>query len=212
MNKKFYLSSIFSIDDESFEGKRDDEHVLLILRRHWFTLLGTFLFLIVGFFIPFIIVGAFGSFLLKYSLLTLSLFIIFLYYMFLWFMFSYQLMLYVLDIWVLTDCRLIDMAQNGIFNRIVSEVDLDKIEDVTVKITGAIPTFLNYGQISLQSAGTVDHFDFPDATNPERVREMITQAIKENKDKSFHSQASEIIENVEMARAGLLNPDHNTNS
>jgi len=90
-----------------------------------------------------------------------------------------------LDMWVITNDRLIDIEQTGLFARTIAEVDLYQIQDVTSDIRGLFPTIFNYGTISLQTAGTIPKFIFYNIPRPHKLREEILALASE--DKKFHT-------------------------
>src|SRR3989338_5121724 len=49
---------------------------------------------------------------------------------------------YYLDMWILTDKRLIDVEQKGLFAREVSSLRLDRIQDIKMEVSGFIPTLV----------------------------------------------------------------------
>ncbi|MFA5048010.1 MAG: PH domain-containing protein [Patescibacteria group bacterium] len=78
-----------------------------------------------------------------------------------------------LDIWTLTTHRIINRKQNGLFNRMVAELDLHRVQDVTVEEKGFFSTVLNYGDIYIQSAGEVERFVFHNVPNPYQMAKTI---------------------------------------
>ena len=89
---------------------------------------------------------------------------------------------YYLDMWILTDKRLIDVEQRGLFSREVSSLRLDKIQDVKVEVVGVIDTFLHIGTIHVQTAGSEKEFVIPSAKSPEVVKRQILDAHNTNLD------------------------------
>ncbi len=197
------LFSIFSNSTSSFEGKHDNETVLLCLHRHWYTLIGKFIYLFLGALLPFVLIALFGQLIIKFNLNTLVVFLWSAYYMILWYIFGYIVTMYTMDIWVVTNQRIIDSTQNGFFNRTVSEISLGNIQDISTVVMGAIPTTMNYGDIEVQSAGAQDHFDFKQVPNPQGVKEIITKAMADFKHEHFKDEALEVVKEVEEAKDEL---------
>src|SRR3989304_204873 len=56
-------------------------------------------------------------------------------------------------VYILSDERIIIIEQNGIFGRKITEAELEKIQNVTVEVNGPLRTFLNFGNITLRTAG-----------------------------------------------------------
>jgi uncharacterized protein with PhoU and TrkA domain len=73
----------------------------------------------------------------------------------------------------------VEIHQQGIFNRQVSELDLESIEDVTASVRGVFQTMLKYGTVFVQTAGELPNFNLTGIGNPN----LIQQAIMEAKEK-----------------------------
>ena len=168
--------SLFSKTKYSFEGKKDYENVLVLLYRHWFTLFAN-LFAFALLLLPPVIIYVFlGGFLAQFNLASLFYLLISLYILVWWLSLFYQITMYLLDTWIVTDHRIIDNEQHGFFNRTFAEMHLSRIQDVAVKIQGLIPTFFDYGDIEIQTAGTQEKFIFKQVSHPNVVRELIMKA------------------------------------
>ena len=63
---------------------------------------------------------------------------------------------YWLDAWIVTNFRLIDINQIGLFRREHSEIPLSRIQDISIETNGVLATFLGYGNIRIQTAGEDD--------------------------------------------------------
>jgi uncharacterized membrane protein YdbT with pleckstrin-like domain len=73
-----------------------------------------------------------------------------------------------------TEKRIIIVDQMHVFNREVSNIRFDKIQDITVNVRGFISTLLDFGDIRVQTAGE-DNRDFSIRTirHPGEVRRII---------------------------------------
>jgi len=88
---------------------------------------------------------------------------------------------YYLDVCVITSERIIDIRQDGLFARTISELKIDKIQDVTSSVVGVIPTILRYGKVEVQTAGEKSQFIFEDISGPESVRDTIIKLVEEKR-------------------------------
>ncbi len=160
----------------SFYGKRKGEEIILLLRRHWiilflklFPLVIAFGLITAGFFLDF---GFLGSFLVgldrELFYLVYSSFVLFF-----WLITFIVWIDYYFDVWVVTDQRIINMEQFGLFRREVSELEHSKIQDVTVEIHGLLPTLIRYGYVHIQTAAEKSRFIFKQVPDPQRVRIII---------------------------------------
>ncbi|MCR4312213.1 MAG: PH domain-containing protein, partial [Candidatus Uhrbacteria bacterium] len=94
---------------------------------------------------------------------------------------------YWLDVWVVTTERIINSEQHGLFNRAVSELHLDQIQDITSETKGFMATFLTYGDVFIQTAAEKIRFHFKNIDNPELVKQTIGKLIKECETSHAHS-------------------------
>ncbi|MBI3458900.1 PH domain-containing protein [Candidatus Azambacteria bacterium] len=167
------LFSIFTESHNTFEGQEKDENVIVLLRRHPFYILLQVFFSIILFIAPILGALVFAQFILQNNLLGLFLFLYSLWCLIGWQVLFYSITLYTLDVWIVTNKRIIDSNQIGFFNRITSELHLDKIQDVSVRIEGLIPTFFQFGDLEVQTAGTEEKFKFFQIPNPLEVKNKI---------------------------------------
>ncbi|MBI5766041.1 PH domain-containing protein [Candidatus Falkowbacteria bacterium] len=78
-----------------------------------------------------------------------------------------------LDVWTITTERIINREQNGLFNRVVSELDLYRVQDVTAEQKGFFATIFHYGDVYIQSAGEKERFVFKQIANPYSIAKMV---------------------------------------
>ncbi len=154
----------------------DNEEIYLVVHEHWFHL---FLKILVWVFfavalvlfnrfahasLPALFLGTWGQITLLFTqiytlFLVLALFIIF--------------VIYYLNIGVITGIRVVDVVQEGLFSHNISELHIDKIEDVTSKTDGLFGTIFNYGDVIIQTAGAVEHFVFDNVPNPAGIEKLL---------------------------------------
>ena len=170
-------------------NRREGEEIIYHLRRHWFIFfkiflgyLGLFLippliYLFFQQFMPALLGGEFTS--------PILLVLAFSYYlMMLVFVFTVWTERY-LDVWTLTTDRIISREQIGLFNRVVSELEMYRVQDVTVEQKGFMSTILNFGDIYIQSAGEIERFEFKQIGNPYQVAKTI-QKLNEASQKTHN--------------------------
>lgn len=96
---------------------------------------------------------------------------------------------YYLDIWVVTNDRIIDIEQFGLFSRTITEIDLFRIQDVTADVHGVFATFFNYGTVTVTTASTNMNIVFRNIPDPNRVRNDLIQLSHE--DRKYHNTPAE---------------------
>ncbi len=175
----------------NFPGRQPDEKVVIVLHRHWFIFVrdAFVLFLVAG--AP-LIVALIWSRLAHWELapdsLGYALVVIAgaLYYLFLWILLYGFWLDYYLDFFIVTDKRVVDIEQSGLFGRTVAEERLYRIQDVTSETRGIVPTLLRYGHVYVQTAGKTERFIFEDVPNPETVAKTILHLTDRIDDRLEH--------------------------
>ena len=167
------IFSIFTKSTDSFDGEENSEKTILLLRRHPFFILTHLTFFTLLILIPVVIGISFYSFIYSNRLLDIFFFLCSIWYLFLWSGIFYSLTMYTLDVWIVTDRRIIDNTQHGFFNRTISELHLSRIQDISVQTEGVVQTFLKFGNLQIQTAGTEERFKFSQIPNPEKVKDEI---------------------------------------
>jgi hypothetical protein len=85
---------------------------------------------------------------------------------------------YYLDVWIVTDQRIINIEQRGMFNREIAEHDLDKIQDVSGIQKGFFSTVFSFGDVHVQTAGEIQRFIFRQVDNPFEIVKTINKLIQ----------------------------------
>jgi uncharacterized membrane protein YdbT with pleckstrin-like domain len=170
-----------------FPGQHEGEEIKLIIRKHKIVLLTYVLHIILMSLLPvifylFVIPQTFSAFLESpYNNLFILLCVI--YYGFIWIIVFTVWVDYYLDIWIITNERLLDVEQKGFFNRVVSELDFKRIQDITSEVHGLLPTMFGFGNIHIQTAAEERKFDLKSIPHPVTVRRKITELYRAAKEK-----------------------------
>ncbi len=159
-----------------------DEHIIFQIRRHWFILFSEVLILLFIAIIPIIFLVITNAYQIKFSFsgnnaISLFVFLYSLILLVLWiigFMFWTD---YYLDTWIVTNNRIIDVEQKGLFSREVSVINMDKVQDVTSDISGMVATVVDYGDVHIQTAGQNREFIIKDVAEPEIIRDKLGETI-----------------------------------
>jgi uncharacterized membrane protein YdbT with pleckstrin-like domain len=179
-----------------FPEQRANEHVVLMLRRHWTILARDMAQLVLMLFIPPIVL-AFGFFFMDFSVEPNSLFYVFLvtglsiYYLVTFVTYFHDFVDYHLDVWIVTDQRIISIEQTGLFNRVISELNITKLQDVSSEIKGKVQTLLDYGQVYIQTAGQRERFVFEQVPHPAEVAKVVLQLHDRGVRQEYREHAQE---------------------
>jgi hypothetical protein len=88
--------------------------------------------------------------------------------------------IYYLNIQIITNLRVVDVSQEGLFSHTISELHIDKIEDATSQTNGVLGTIFNYGDVFVQTAGTVERFDFHNVPDPAAIEKIVLDLYEKN--------------------------------
>ena len=157
-----------------FTEQRDDEEVILKLRAHPITQLpwmlnGMILFIVLSF-----IDWVFFKSLTPDQLFIINLLSIVMILSYLWFNF----ISYYFNIGLVTNKRIIDMDYHSVMFREISETNFDKIEDVSALSSGYFASLFNFGDVFVQTAGTIVNIQFLKVPKAGEVVSIINRLAK----------------------------------
>lgn len=159
-----------------------NEHIIHEVRKHWFGLFSHIFFSLVLFFVPAFIYAGLNSLPIVISapgnIYVLMFFLYSVWILIIWIIIIVVWTDYYLDVWIITNKRLIDVEQKGLFRREIASVDLHKIQDVTSNIDGIIPTMMKFGDLHVQTAGSEKEFVIRNIENPGVTRHKLNQAVR----------------------------------
>jgi hypothetical protein len=166
-------------EDISFENQDQDENVLLFLRKDMITNLP---WILTGFFliiIPLIIMPILNF--LHISILNLpqnySLVLIIFYYLIVATFLFISFITWYFNIDLVTEKRIIDVDLEGIVYKNVAATKLNLVQDVSYAQVGVVRTVFDYGDVLVQTAGTLDNFVFQAVPRPEDAVHVIENLI-----------------------------------
>lgn len=172
-------------DLSQLPNQRPDEKLVIFLRRYWLTLaniVGAFLLLTLlpaGLAVFFSDVV--GTWLADPVLGPVVAVLTCMYLASVWLFAFMEFTDWYLDTWIVTTERIINVEQHGLFSRTASELHLMNIQDVTSEVHGLIRTFLNFGNVYIQTAAERERFNFKDVHRPEKLREQILRLVDEDR-------------------------------
>lgn len=184
------------LDLNNLPGSQPDEKTLVILRRHWISLIALFASCILILVLPAAIYLAlnynypeFFSSEVRSALFVLGISIFFLYS---WLFLFQHFLDYYLDVWIVTTRRILNIEQHGLFARTVSELRLHRVQDVTAEVKGFLPTMLDYGYVHIQTAGEQKRFEFEQVPHPNQVSKIILELAEKDRKVQLDSAVEEI--------------------
>jgi hypothetical protein len=146
---------------------RPDERVVAIIRRSVLAYFGTALLALFSLFLAFFLIvplfarGRFGTTLFVILILTG----IALTFRTLWFWYW--------TAFIVTNSRIIDTDQRGMFHRRISEARFEKVEDIAIEIRGIVATLFHLGTVRIQTTGGHATIELRTVPRPELVHELL---------------------------------------
>ncbi len=170
-----------------------EEKIIMEARRHWFGIGTTGVFISLLAIAPIIIASVLYYVLptaqavaQNPKLIAIALFFGVSWLLVLWVIFFMNWTDYYLDVLVITNKRLIDIEQQGLFRRNVATAPIGNIQDVKIEIKGPIRSILKFGNLDIQTGSVERELLIRDIYTPEKVKAAILsahQAYMERPDK-----------------------------
>lgn len=150
---------------------REDEELLLLERRHPWTLAAPVAKLLLVWIPLWLLLRMVQTFSWGRTLLLLCILASIV-------LVVYELWVWLLNVYLLTDQRLVDIHQRGAFRRTVTEIDLPDVAEVRYEINGPGGTFFRFGEVvaSLEGGAMVVLEAVP---RPQAVHDLLLQAKRD---------------------------------
>ena len=128
-----------------FDGQREGEEVQFVFRRHFLTAKSGVIFLILT-----IMIGVGLTLLWPNNMMIFETFLALILVGVLGFLYSY--MLWYFSIYIVTNQRIRQISQRGLFKKSVVDLGLDKIQSISYGVNGIRAGLMGYGTIVIQTA------------------------------------------------------------
>ena len=128
-----------------FDGQREGEEVQFVFRRHFLTAKSGVIFLILM-----IMIGVGLTSLWPNNMMIFETFLALILVGILGFLYSY--MLWYFSIYIVTNQRIRQISQRGLFKKSVVDLGLDKIQSISYGVSGIRAGLMGYGTIVIQTA------------------------------------------------------------
>jgi hypothetical protein len=164
-----------------FPGQGINEKIIMIIHKHWWIMFKLIFFYFILALIPLVLRQLMLAYtmILNNNILNITLNLITsLYYFYLLTLFFRGWIDYYLDIGIITNERIVDIEQKGLFARSISAQKLYRVQDVTAEVKGFLPTFFHYGDIKIQTAGTEERFVMRQVPHPYETVKKILDLVK----------------------------------
>ncbi len=157
-----------------------DEHIILERRSFWMPIALQGVLLFFAAIAPFFFIFIFKEFLPQEAKSIVGsyqapvLFFAFTWALVLWIVFFVRWTNYYLNVFIITNKRILDIDQLGLFARDISETRLENIQDMRVEVLGFLATTMDFGNIYIQTAGTTDEFVIKNIPTPNKIKDAIS--------------------------------------
>ena len=161
---------------------RPNERVVLFLRRHWFSPLTIVFWSLMLLMIPIAIALYFADTVETWLADPFfgPVIVVFgsMYVLSVWLFAFMEFTDYYLDTWIITNERILNNEQEGLFKRTESELDLVSIQDTTAETHGILQTLFTFGNVRIQTAGEKERFNFKNVDAPEKIKALIMRLVE----------------------------------
>jgi hypothetical protein len=166
-------------DDISFQNQEEDEKVLLFMRKDMITNLSWILTGLALIIIPLLITPALtylhipDAIMPQNWMLALSVF----YYLLVTIFIFIKFITWYFNIDLVTEKRILDIELMGIVYKNVAATKLTLVQDVSYSQVGVVRTIFDYGDVLVQTAGTIDNFTFDAIPRPDDAVHVVESLI-----------------------------------
>jgi len=165
-----------------FESQLPDERVILLIRRHFLAILPYVvtagLFYLLGLILVFVLPALFPAVVsgFSYNIYILAVSVLFLFTTSFLF---HNWTLHYLHVAILTDDHFVEVSQAGMFSRKVSQMSLDKVQDVSASQKGVVDTMFDIGTVDVQTAGELPNFLIEHVPDPSGIAQQVMKIEEE---------------------------------
>lgn len=173
---RFLSSFVYNPENLRFETQDKEEKIVLLLRRHPVTNFSWVLMVLLLSILPPFIFSTSVFYFVPGGYRLIS----FVCWYLLVFAFGFgRFLSWFFNVNILTDERVIDINFPNILYRDITETKIDRIQDINIKSSGYTRSLFNYGDVLIQTAGTIPGICFEAVPDPEQVSHILNELIYE---------------------------------
>jgi membrane protein YdbS with pleckstrin-like domain len=158
----------------------EGERIILSVRKHWVIFAIESLLLLLAALAPFLLIVLYQfvtlDFLPAFSpdqIQALVTFGISAWELLVFFVSSVAITNYYLDILIITNKRLVDIEQRGLFARDITTAPIEKVQDITIEVVGILAEIFGFGDMYIQTAGEQKEIMIKGIRKPHETKETI---------------------------------------
>ncbi len=161
----------------TFQTQDDDERILLFLRKSQVLNLPWILFTLLMAVVPFIFFMV-KNYLFPFPIPIPLLFISIAFYYLLTVTYAYiNFIIWYFNAALITNKRIIDIDFHQLVYKDVAETKLSLVQDVSYRQASVISNLFDHGNVLIQTAGTIDNFEFHSLPKPEKIVQIVENLI-----------------------------------
>lgn len=160
----------------TFDSQLDEEHIILLLRRHPVTQVKKILILIFGFFFIFLLSS---TPIIRFLPANYQLAVIIGWFLLLIGFALESFLVWFFRVYIITDERIIDVDFLTLVYKNISSAKIDNIEDITAQTSGVLASVIDYGTVFIQTAAEKTEFEFEDVPQPSKVVALLNELLLE---------------------------------
>ena len=168
----------------TFQNQEEGEKILLFIRKDFITNTGWIIAGCVLALIPlFLFIGLqiFSGHIPSINLpLNYVIYAILFYYLLVATYLYLNFITWYFNISLITDRRVVDIDFASLVYKNVAVTKLELVQDVSYTQVGVLRTFFDFGNVLVQTAGTIDNFEFDSAPKPEEIVHVVEDLIGKN--------------------------------
>lgn len=160
-----------------FETQEDDEKILVFMRKSNFMNLPWIIIAIFLFFVPYILYLLHNQFTQITPPVQFILVLVPFYYIVVIIYAFVHFLTWWYNAALITNKRVIDIDFHQLVMKEVDETKLALVQDVSYRQDGVFENIFDFGYVLIQTAGTIDNFEFFGLPQPDRVVQIVQQLI-----------------------------------
>lgn len=86
-----------------------------------------------------------------------------------------KLTVWSLNVFLVTNRRILDLNQTGLFSKSVTETTFDKIQDISYNKKGIFATLLDYGDVVVKTASHDENLELKKVHHPADIQDLLTE-------------------------------------
>lgn len=83
---------------------------------------------------------------------------------------------YYLDVLLITNKRILDIDQIGLFARDIAEARIENVQDMRVEVVGFLASMFDFGNLHIQTAAASEEFTIKNIRHPNAIKDEISRA------------------------------------